>query len=467
LLSPAGVVPPARKASRGRRSALYEQQQRFTHYMPFGLVTTTCLAVFLLVYATTLLVLSPLLNQEAPHSTNLHRGDVLRPVLDNAVEKVKHLPQEVAKHGVVGESQKLAEGVASAVKKKIDQLRHHNGVSDAELMNRAAEELRKARQSKQLEKQQKDKESFAVANAPVAPGKRTGFMVMGMHRSGTSMLSGLMATGMGYKVGGPLIGGSFDNVKGFFERIDVVSQNDEFMKKQGVWWSANMMRYDADKAYQMYQNKQVDFTEGAKALQFFNDPNNVPWMQKDPRQCLTLRTWLKLMSSEPAILFTYRHPLEVAMSLKKREQDFTVEHGLRLWIVYNMRAIQNTEGLCIVYTSNEDVLEDPLTVVTRISQELTAKCGVPKPPEALTNETVNQFIDPSLQHNKNKDEGEGHKVLADHDGCQVREYESPADQDPAEKARELNLYLTAMKIYCDFKSGEAYKPGYAWPELPK
>jgi hypothetical protein len=178
----------------------------------------------------------------------------------------------VAKHGVVGESQKLAEGVASAVKKKIDQLRHHNGVSDAELMNRAAEELRKARQSKQLEeKQQKDQNSaFAVANAPVAPGKRTGFMVIGMHRSGTSMLSGLMATGMGYKVGGPLIGGSFDNVKGFFERIDVVYQNDEFMKKQGVWWSANMMRYDADKAYQMYQNKQVDFTEGTKALQFFN-----------------------------------------------------------------------------------------------------------------------------------------------------------------------------------------------------
>ena len=57
-----------------------------------------------------------------------------------------------------------------------------------------------------------------------------------MHRSGTSLLGGLM-NAMGLKTGGPLIGAAGDNAKGFFERIDVVLQNDYIMKKQGIHYS--------------------------------------------------------------------------------------------------------------------------------------------------------------------------------------------------------------------------------------
>jgi hypothetical protein len=44
---------------------------------------------------------------------------------------------------------------------------------------------------------------------------------VGMHRSGTSVLGGLINK-MGLKTGGPLIAPAEDNEKGFFERIDVV-----------------------------------------------------------------------------------------------------------------------------------------------------------------------------------------------------------------------------------------------------
>lgn len=440
---------------RGRSRVGHEQ--RFTSYLPFGLIATVCLVIFLLVYAVTLLVLSPLLNQSVPHTSHIKRGDVLRPVMKSAVEKVKDISH-------VGDPGHLvAQGLAGVIKKQFNQFRNKKGVTDAELLSQAAAELNASRKRKQEERVVA--KPLPVANIPVAPGKTTGFMVLGMHRSGTSMLSGLMATGLGYKVGGPLIGGAFDNEKGFFERIDVVLQNDEFMNKQGVWWSSNTVKYDAEKALTMLDSKKVDFKNGKTALEFFNDPKSSPWLQKDPRQCLTLRTWLKLMSSEPAILFTYRHPLEVANSLKKRENDFPVERGLRLWIVYNMRAIQNSKGLCIVYSSNEAVLEKPLEEVTRISQELTSKCGVPKPPSELKQEEIDRFIDPNLQHNK-KDDGEGRKVLADHEGCQVREYDSNLAPDSPGFKRELELYLQAMKIYCDFKSGKAYQPDYEWPTLP-
>ena len=43
--------------------------------------------------------------------------------------------------------------------------------------------------------------------------KRPGFIVLGMHRSGTSMLSGLLVEGFGYETGGPLIMPAFDNEK--------------------------------------------------------------------------------------------------------------------------------------------------------------------------------------------------------------------------------------------------------------
>jgi hypothetical protein len=81
-----------------------------------------------------------------------------------------------------------------------------------------------------------------------------------------------------------------------------------------------------------------------------------------------------------------------------------------------------------VGSSNEAVLANPLTEVQRISDELTTKCGVPKPPHTLEQIDVDKFVDPSLQHNKKEREEDekdtGKAVIADHDGRIVREYES-------------------------------------------
>jgi hypothetical protein len=109
-------------------------------------------------------------------------------------------------------------------------------------------------------------------------------------------------------------------------------------------------------------------------------------------------------------------------------------------------------------------LANPLTEVQRISDELTTKCGVPKPPRTLEQIDVDKFVDPSLQHNKKEREEEdtGKAVIADHDGCIVREYESTEAVASDSYAREHGLYVKAMKIYCDFQSGAALKDDYEW-----
>ena len=50
--------------------------------------------------------------------------------------------------------------------------------------------------------------------------------------------------------------------------------------------------------------------------------------------------------------------------------------------------------------------------------------------------------------------------------CIVRAYDSDEPEGSASRQRETKLYGWAMKIYCDFQSGEAYKESYSWPELP-
>mmetsp|Transcript_41317 Transcript_41317/g.74484 ORF Transcript_41317/g.74484 Transcript_41317/m.74484 type:complete len:642 (+) Transcript_41317:39-1964(+) len=315
-----------------------------------------------------------------------------------------------------------------------------------------------------------DNNADAAVGGAHHKGATPGFMVLGMHRSGTSMLSGLLVKGFGYETGGPLIGASFDNEKGFYERIDVVLQNDEFMGAQNAGWSFNVGDYDSEKALQHKQQGKITFKEGKKALKFLNNHmKSLPYLQKDPRMCITLPTWLKLLDDKPAIVFTYRHPLEVAMSLKHREQNFAIEHGLRLWIMYNMRALQNSEGLCRVFSTNEAVFKDPMTEVQRIKNELTMKCRVIAPPtHELSSEVVDEFVDPKLQHNSKERKAEEEKrgVLKDFgDGCVAREFESDYPEATANRKAEVAMYLMAMGVFCDLENGKAYRSDYEWPDL--
>ncbi len=182
--------------------------------------------------------------------------------------------------------------------------------------------------------------------------------------------------------------------------------------------------------------------------------------------CITMRTWLPLLNTKPAVIFTYRHPLEVALSLANR-QHFKLAYGLRLWIQYNKAAVQNSADLCRVLSSNNAVLTDPLNETKRIADELTKKCNVPAPPKMIDTTVVNSFVDNTLQHGRNelKKKDATRRVLVKHGDCEVKEYESAELPGSLAQQREKDLYLKAMKIYCDFESGAAYEDSYEWPDL--
>jgi hypothetical protein len=325
------------------------------------------------------------------------------------------------------------------------------------------------RKKAEIDTLEKELESLRKGEAPAGGAAseqqiyRPGVVVLGMHRSGTSTVGGLMNQ-MGLKTGGPLIQANFDNEKGFFERIDVVLQNDYIMREQQVHYAANTYKYDALRGLKDALEKKEDnfFSEGRRALKFLNDPNSYPWMLKDPRLCITFRTWLPLLNFIPAVLFTYRNPMDVALSMHNRETEhFPIARGLKLWYIYNKRAIQGSFDLCRVVTNHRLVMKQPEVEMQKVFDGLRS-CGVPVP-HALSSEAVKSFIDTSLQH--------GRTSVID-DLCRALDTDFSKIIPPAEswvttEEAQLKLYRSSVRAYCDMETGKAFKPDYKWDETVK
>ena len=207
---------------------------------------------------------------------------------------------------------------------------------------------------------------------------------------------------MGLRTGGPLIPAAEDNEKGFFERVDIVIQNDMLFARQGVNYALYTSRYSASDGLKVVMaNRDTGkfFAEGRRGLAFLNNKNNYPWMLKDPRLCITLRTWLPLLNFIPAVLFIYRHPFDVSLSMNKRATEhFRIERAMKLWYVYNKRAIQQSDDLCLVVGSHKKIMKSPHSEFARIYNDLKG-CGVDVP-RALTSKDIESFIDVRLQHGK-------------------------------------------------------------------
>lgn len=301
---------------------------------------------------------------------------------------------------------------------------------------------------------------------------RPGVIILGMHRSGTSVLGGLMNK-MGLKTGGPLIQPAEDNAKGFFERIDVVLQNDAIMRKQGIDYSSGTYKYDhikglkdilesttttditggGDKTISVSKSSNKFFNEGKRGLHFLNDKSNYPWMLKDPRLCITVRTWLPLLNFVPAIVFTYRHPLDVALSMHKRE-GFRVAHGLKLWYIYNQRAIQQTNDLCRVATSHNKVMKQPQVELDRIFNELH-NCGVNVPRKVEHND-LTEFVDIKLQH--------GRTSLQDSSCMNIDNMKdiNPPSTWATDSTQDIKLYRECIRVYCALEDYSAYEKNFLW-----
>lgn len=299
----------------------------------------------------------------------------------------------------------------------------------------------------------------------------TGVIVLGMRHSQhspKSILSGMLVEGYGYYTGGPLMKPA-EGERESYELIPSILQNDSFMFSQHLDWTAAIERYDSVLVKQDVKQGLVQSEYLGQVVETLNDANHVPWLLTDSRLCFTIKNWLPYLNSKPAVLFTWRSPLDVVRDMHKHDDSLTMVDGLKTWMKFSKAAVENSADLCRVYSGYNAIIENPLYEIKRIQNQLNTKCGVPRVAMQITEDMVNDFIDPSLQHMQIEREKKlvGVPVLKIYGkGCKVYRASSIlSPEDGLHLYEEKKTYLQAMKIFCDFESRHAFDETYEWPDF--
>ena len=133
-------------------------------------------------------------------------------------------------------------------------------------------------------------------------------VVLGMHRSGTSMLMGTLREA-GLYVGDVLDKPFALNRKGLQEPPAVLYMHEHLLEANGGSWHSPPKDVQWDKMHEAIRDLFIESRTG-KSL----------WGFKDPRTLLTLEGWKSALPNLE-LVGIFRHPSEVALSLKNRN-DF-------------------------------------------------------------------------------------------------------------------------------------------------
>jgi GT2 family glycosyltransferase/glycosyltransferase involved in cell wall biosynthesis len=150
-----------------------------------------------------------------------------------------------------------------------------------------------------------------------------------------------------------------DNPDGFWEHLRFVALNDELLNELGGAWDL------PPKASENFKHVRLDPLRMKVRLLVEGFDSSGVWGWKDPRNSLTLPFWQDLLP-ELKTLIMVRNPLEVAHSMKERNGT-SYSFGLRLWEIYNRRAIEAANEQQRLVTHYDLFFENPETELRRIA----------------------------------------------------------------------------------------------------
>lgn len=177
-----------------------------------------------------------------------------------------------------------------------------------------------------------------------------------MHRSGTSAATEVLAR-MGlhppdredrYPV-------TQWNEHGNWESRSLTSFNESLLHELGGSWSAPPALDPGWASADALADRRA---EGARLFARAYPRRPVAW--KDPRLCVVLPFWQRVVDPPRAALFVYRDPLEVAGSLAARN-GLPELHGLALWERYVRAACAGLSGLPVLATNDRRLVDEAST----------------------------------------------------------------------------------------------------------
>jgi hypothetical protein len=219
--------------------------------------------------------------------------------------------------------------------------------------------------------------------------------VLGMHRSGTSLLAQVLhALGLDLGPEGHLMRPSPANPQGHWENELIKELNDEILERLGGTWSAPP---ELPPKWED-QPELDDLRRRARALVAEEFGSAERWGFKDPRTCLTLPFWQRILPPM-RYLICLRNPMDVAFSLARRELDpIEFEQGTQLWLTYVRAAIKGAAPHPHHMVFYEDLMVESEPVVREIADFIGS--GDSQSAEAYTQAAIRVAVSDGLWHHR-------------------------------------------------------------------
>jgi hypothetical protein len=200
-------------------------------------------------------------------------------------------------------------------------------------------------------------------------------IVLGMHRSGTSALTGALRF-LGVDLGPSLMPpDAFQNRKGFWEHLEIEQVHEALLQWLNLRWD-----HCGPLPENWWLEKGVEKFRSEIIAIIRRDFNSSPlWGVKDPRLCRLLPLWQDIFGElefEPHFIHIIRHPLEVAASLKRRN-NFSYEKSLTMWAEHVLEAEYHTKGYPRAFISFQHLLDDFVEALTKIGNLLGVEWPIP------------------------------------------------------------------------------------------
>lgn len=219
------------------------------------------------------------------------------------------------------------------------------------------------------------------------------FVVLGMARSGTSVISrGLKA--LGVDLGAHLTQANHFNPTGFWEDNEIVYKiNARALDILNHDWESisaippDLQLQNSLNAVKNYAIKIVKSRFAATDYWGFKDPNTT-------KVLIFWQSIFKTLGIQDSYVIALRNPLSVAYSYQKLT-GHDVEHGLLLWTLQTLLAIQDTHTRPRLIVSYDLMMQDPGTQLDRMRKGL----NLPLLSNAKDRHVyVDSFIDNQLHH---------------------------------------------------------------------
>ncbi|MCT7583998.1 hypothetical protein N5U55_07725 [Aliarcobacter butzleri] len=218
--------------------------------------------------------------------------------------------------------------------------------------------------------------------------KQTCILVLGMHRSGTSALTGLLSL-LDVYLGSELMKANFANEKGYFENNILYRINEKLLAQINSSWED--VFYNEEKLEHIKEIEELTL-----ALHSEFEYANI-FAIKDPRLAFLFPVYKKVLEDlniDIKIILPYRNPIEVANSLKKRN-DMSLEKGMLLWAYHFLLAEKFSREYDRVFVSFDELMSDTSKVVEEISSKLSLDL---ESKYQQNQKEIDQFLEPSLKH---------------------------------------------------------------------